>query len=79
MVIDPLSFPRSCFFVIVIAHASDERSRKPIPICPKKRMKMKPIRKDSGLIKGIMRSEIEAISPPIMMKVFRPLFEYKSI
>lgn len=61
---EPLSLPLSFLFVIEIAHASAERSRKPMPICPRKRRNMNPIKNVSGLMIGMRRRVKDASNPP---------------
>ena len=63
-IIDPFIFPRSFFVVSLIAQASIDTSRMPMPHCAIKRMKMNRSRFDDGLIRERMKRAIEELIPP---------------
>ena len=77
-IIDPLIFPRSFFVVSLIAHASMETSKIPIPICAKNNINMNNSRFEEGLIIERMISAIEELTPPNKVYCFLFIFRYES-
>jgi len=74
-IIDPLIFPLSFFLVSLIAHASMETSRIPIPNCARNKIRINKRRFEEGSIIERMIRAIDELTPPRMVYCF--LFNFR--